>query len=302
MSFSSTSIAENVDNVFFYIVGISAFLLFAVTAVMVGFVVKYQRKRHPIPQPIAGNIWLEITWTVLPTLLVLTMFYYGYEGFYRMRHVPKDAIVVQVTARMWDWSFQYANGLKTDKLFVPVGKPVKLLLRSLDVNHSFFLPAFRVKEDAVPGRENYLWFKPQTVGPSDIFCAEYCGQRHSYMMSQVITMEVAEFDRWYGSMGHSETPEARALALLDKHSCLECHTVAPQKTGLISLRGILGRKTTVVEKGQERQITADEAYLEKSIRDPGAQVLKDYPDSMPPPDDMTPAELQEIVQYLKGLR
>ncbi len=299
---SSASIAQNVDNIFFYIVGISIVLLLGITAVMVLFVVKYRREKHPRAEEVAGSTWLEVTWTVLPTLLVLTMFYYGYEGFYLMRHVPKDALTVKVTARMWDWSFEYPGGLKTDRLYVPVDKPVKLLLTSLDVTHSFFLPAFRVKEDAVPGRQSYLWFKPQTTGPADIFCAEYCGQRHSYMMSQVIVMEQEAFARWYASQGKIETPEARALALLEKHSCLQCHTISPLKTGLIPLRGILGRRTTVVAQGQKKELIADPAYLRRSITDPGAELLEGYPDSMPASAGMSSEELEEMVTYLEGLR
>lgn len=295
-------IVESVDRTFFIIVAISVVFLLGITATMIAFVIRYSRKRHPVAAQINGNTALEVTWTVVPLVLVMAMFYYGYEGFALMRNPPADSLTVHVTARMWDWRYTYENGAETDKLYVPLGRPVKLLLRSLDVVHSFYLPAYRVKEDAVPGRETFLWFKPQALGPSEVFCAEYCGQRHSYMMSQVLVMTPAEFQAWYDSHGKAAAlpPAATTLRLFDKHGCVDCHALGSDVPGLLSLRGIKGRKTRVVVAGKEQTLVADAAYIRRAIVTPSAEILAGQADEMPP-TDLPAAELEAMVEFLGGL-
>ncbi len=159
------STTDAIDPVFMFIFGACLVLLIGITAVMVFFVVRYHRSRAPEPTSQAdGNLWLEIIWIVLPTLLVLAMFYYGWVGYLSLRTVPKGALEVTATARMWSWSFSYPNGKTSPKLYVPVGKPVKVNLVSQDVIHGFFLPAFRVKRDVVPGMKNYAWFVANKAG------------------------------------------------------------------------------------------------------------------------------------------
>jgi cytochrome c oxidase subunit 2 len=195
----SFSYSGDVDRIFLFIVGISVVLLAFVTILMIYFTVRYSRKRHPEAVDIEGNTLLEVIWTAVPTALVIAMFYYGWIGFKTMRNVPDNAMTVNVTGQMWFWSYEYSNGRNTDSLFVPVGVPVKLEIGSLDVIHSFYMPAFRVKEDAVPGAETYLWFAAENVGDFDVFCAEYCGTGHSSMNSKVIVMPEDEFRRWYNA-------------------------------------------------------------------------------------------------------
>jgi cytochrome c oxidase subunit 2 len=193
-------IANQVDSLFIFIVAISVFFLLLVTGFMIYFVFRYSKKRNPKSSDITGNTTLEVLWTVIPTILVLAIFYYGLIGFDVMRNPPPDSFVVKVTARMWMWSFEYPNGKKTDTLlYVPVGKPVKFDINSVDVNHSFFVPAFRVKEDAIPGRTNYMWFLPNEVGEYWIECAEYCGMGHSFMRGKVIVMSTDDFYKWYNA-------------------------------------------------------------------------------------------------------
>jgi cytochrome c oxidase subunit 2 len=202
--------ADHVDRTFLFIVGIAVAFLAIVTALMIYFVIKYSRKRNPQATEIEGNTFLEIVWTVVPTALVIAMFYYGWIGFKTMREVPKNAMTVKVTAQMWLWRFEYANGTQTDVLNVPVGNPVKLELSSLDVVHSLYIPAFRVKEDAVPGADNYMWFQADEEGTYDIFCAEYCGAEHSSMISKVVAMPLEQFREWYNSQG-AQDPDPPAL-------------------------------------------------------------------------------------------
>ena len=197
----TADLAGEVNNVFLVILAICVTLLLFITFLLVFFVIKYNSKRNVKPVNIKGNVPLEIIWTVVPIFLVLGIFYYGWVVYRTMRDVPKDAMNVNVTARMWSWSFKYENGVQTDTLYIPVAKPVKISLNALDVTHSFYVPAFRVKQDAVPGMETYLWFQPQVLGSYDVLCAEYCGERHSYMMSKVVVMNENDFNEWYSQKG-----------------------------------------------------------------------------------------------------
>jgi len=188
---------EMVDDIMWYIIGISVILLVGITVTMIYFVFKYHRKKGHKPVDIHGNIWLEVIWIGIPTILVLTMFFYSYSGYKVLRTVPDDAMEINVIARMWQWEFNYENGKKTDTLFVPVNKPILLTMESMDVNHSLFIPAFRIKEDVMAGRTTYLTFTPNEVKDYDIACAEYCGLNHSMMYSKVVVMPNEDFTSWY---------------------------------------------------------------------------------------------------------
>lgn len=190
------SIVNEVDFTFWLIMGISAVLLLIITVVMLYFVYRYSRKRNPVPSNIEGNTTLEIVWTVIPIILVLIMFFVSWSGFKNMRDVPKDAMVVQVTGQMWKWTFEYDNKKKSDTLFLPVNKDIKFEIRSVDVNHSFYLPAFRTKEDAIPGRVNHYWIRTTDIGNYYAACAEYCGLNHSYMYAPVVIVPEEKFLVW----------------------------------------------------------------------------------------------------------
>ncbi|MFA6470198.1 MAG: cytochrome c oxidase subunit II [Bacteroidota bacterium] len=194
---SASNFANNVDAVFLYITGLSLIVLIGIIIAMVYFVIRYSRKRNPVPTHVEENLALEILWTVIPLILFLSMFYFGWVGYKEMRAIPADAMQIKVTARMWQWSFEYPNGLKTDTLYVPVSKAVRAELRSTDVNHAFFVPAFRIKKDVYANKMNDLWFQSEKVGRYDIACAEYCGLQHSGMYSAVYIMEQKDFDLWY---------------------------------------------------------------------------------------------------------
>ncbi|MDZ4711151.1 MAG: cytochrome c oxidase subunit II [bacterium] len=190
------SIVHEVDFTFWFITGISIFLLLIIVAVMLYFLYKYNRKRHPVASNIEGNTTIEIIWTVVPIILVLIMFFVSWSGFKNMRDVPKDAMIVTVTGQMWKWSFEYDNKKKSDTLYLPVNRNIRFNLKSQDVIHSFYLPAFRVKEDAVPGRENYYWIRTTDTGKFYAACAEYCGLNHSYMYAQILIVPEEEFAVW----------------------------------------------------------------------------------------------------------
>lgn len=192
----ASNFAQNVDFAFLFTIIVSVFFLVLITFLMIFFVIKYNRKRNPKPTNIHGNIGLEIAWTVIPTILVLIMFWYGWSGYKEMSDIPEDAMTIDVTAMMWNWKFKYDNGRETDSLYVPVNTPVVLNLRSSDVNHAFYIPAFRIKKDVYPGQDRKIWFEATNEGAYDIACAEYCGLQHSYMYSKVFVLSQEEYNNW----------------------------------------------------------------------------------------------------------
>jgi cytochrome c oxidase subunit II len=193
----SSPFSDYVDTTFLMIVGISSLVLLGLVVAMIYFLFRYSRKRNPHPTNIEGNVPLEVAWTVIPLVLFMGMFWMGWEGYSRMSTIPDNAVPIAVTARMWTWTFQYPNGLQTDTLFVPVRQPIRLNLTSMDVNHSMYIPAFRIKKDVIPNRTNVMWFSTPEPKSYDIACAEYCGLRHAYMYTKVVAMSPEAFDEWY---------------------------------------------------------------------------------------------------------
>jgi cytochrome c oxidase subunit 2 len=308
------------DDTFFFIMGISVTLLFLNTAVMLYFVFRYSRKRHPQAEEVKENTSLEIIWTVVPTILVLAIFYVGWKGFLYMRTVPPDAMPVKVIARQWSWSFYYANGKETNALKVPVGKPVKLLITSADVLHSLFIPAYRIKEDCVPGMETYLWFLPDQPGSFDLFCTEYCGVGHSAMITKVEVMPQKDFEEWYtGEKVEKEAEEKKPAAkgtakkeaslseegarLIEVKGCVACHTTDGTPKIGPTLKGVFGKKETVIRSGQEREITVDEAFIRQTLLHPEIDRVKGFPPIMPSQQgQLTDKEIDEIIEYIKMLK
>lgn len=311
------------DDTFFFILGVSVVLLALNTGVMLYFVFRFNRKRHPRAEEVKENVTLEIIWTVIPTMLVLVIFWVGWKGFQYMRTAPPDAMVVKVSARQWSWTFTYANGKKSTVLTVPAGRPVKLLITSEDVLHSLFIPAYRIKEDAVPGRETHLWFLPDTPGSFDLFCTEYCGVGHANMLTKVAVVPQKEFDAWIGGKPspkaaaaprataktaqhegeREEGPAHEGAELFQAKGCIACHSIDGSKKIGPTLKGILGRHRVITTAGQEREITADAAYLRHSMLEPTADMVKGFPPIMPSQKgQLTDREIDALIEYLKTLK
>ena len=207
MDSNPTAYVQTVDSVMLFIVIISLIFLLGITATMIYFVFKYNRKKGVKPVDIHGSILLETIWFIIPAILVMAMFYYGFIGYKEFTTVPEDALEIDVTGRMWDWDFVYENGMNLDTLFVPLNKSVKLNMISADVNHSFYIPAFRIKMDVIAGTTHYLVFKPEKEGSYNVACAEYCGLQHSAMYTKVVVMPEDEYMAWYNSMNNDEVSE-----------------------------------------------------------------------------------------------
>lgn len=189
--------SDVVDADFLFVLILCTLVLIGLTGAMVYFVIRFNKKRHPYSVNIKGHVPLEVLWTAVPLGLFMYMFYLGWAGYEKISTIPEDAIPLRVIARMWYWTFEYPNGVTTDTLFVPAKTDIRLTLHSLDVNHSMYIPAFRVKKDVIPNRENTMWFRTHAAESYDIACAEYCGLRHSYMYTKVVAMDTAAFENWY---------------------------------------------------------------------------------------------------------
>lgn len=195
----ATNFAKNVDNTFFIIVGICVFFLLLITVLLITFTIKYNIKRNPKAVNIHGNTTLEIIWTVIPTIIVLYMFWIGWVDYKELAAIPENAIEINATASMWQWKFTYPNGKQADTLYVPVNENIKIKLFSTDVSHSFYIPAFRIKRDAMPNTNNSTWFNAEKLGSYTLFCAEYCGLNHSKMYTEVIVVTKDKFNNWLDS-------------------------------------------------------------------------------------------------------
>ena len=309
---ASTS-AQKADAVFGFAVGLSVAFLLLITGLMIAFAIRYRFQRHPRAAQIEGNTLLEILWTVVPLVLFLVIFYYGWTGYTYMSHPPRDAMVVSVTSRQWAWSFQYPNGKRAKVLYAPLGRPMKLEVTSADVIHGFAISAFRLKIDAVPSRVNTTWFQATRLGSYDIQCTVICGVDHSLMVSKVVVVPEAAFRAWY--FGGEDAPEPdepakppamaplepKGLSVMRNKGCLGCHSVDGEPRVGPTLKGVLGRREEVMAGGQARWITVDEARLRRAIQAPGREPVRGYPPVMPE----TPLEAQdlaEVIGYLKALR
>jgi len=292
--------AAKVDSAFFFIVASAAVLLLLVTTVMIIFVLRYNHRRRPRAEAVKDSLALEIVWTAIPVALVMVMFYFGYVDFEFIRRAPEGAIPVDVTARQWSWLFRYASGREDDVLRVPLGRPVELTMTSLDVIHCLYIPAFRIKEDCVPGMKTHLWFDADETGTYEVFCTEYCGVGHSHMRSQVIVMPADDFDKWYASPEETG-PAASGLKVLKSKGCLGCHSTDGSAKVGPTFKGLLGSRQTVASVGQERTVTVDAAYVRQYVLRPNVDVIKGYRPIMPE-IPVTPQDLDAIEAYLETLK
>ena len=308
MEAKASTFVQGVDTAFIVILGISLFFLVTITAAMIYFVVRYNRKRNPKPKDVKDNTRLEILWTAIPTLLVIVMFWYGWIGYTPMRRIPEGALTIKATGRMWSWNFEYENGKQSEFLVVPVGKPVKLQLYSPDVLHSLYIPAFRIKEDVVPGINNVMWFQSDKPGEYDILCAEYCGLRHSYMLSKVIVKPLEEYLAWYNApadTSSAEGVEPLGLQVLKRNACVSCHSQDGSVIVGPSFKGLWGSERTVTdESGKKIKLTANEQYIRNSIYEPNKQVVEGFNKGLMVSykDAVTEEELKQIIEYLKTLK
>jgi len=296
----ASNFAEGVDRAFIFIFAISFIFTIGITVAMIYIVIHFSRKKNKNPRQFTGNVPLEIIWTVVPLILVLFMFYYGWVAFAPMRKVPSNSMPVKVIGRMWSWSFDYGNGKISPDLVVPLDRNVKLNLFSEDVNHGLFIPAFRVKEDVIPGYNNYLWFQPIAKGKYDIYCTEYCGLAHSGMVAKVIVVDSLEFKTWLADLKvvNNDSP---GLAVLKANACITCHSLDGTKVIGPSFKGLYGSKRSVLTDQGEKEVVADADYIKRSIVDPNGEVVKGFNKGLMQSykDVLKGEDIDKIVDYFK---
>ncbi|MCF8294437.1 MAG: cytochrome c oxidase subunit II [Bacteroidales bacterium] len=304
---TAATFSDKVDFALYFTIGVSVILLIAITFFMVRFVIKYHRSKNPVATQQDGNVKLEIIWTVVPTILVLIMFYVGYIGYTPLRDFPENAMKVKVTGRMWSWTFEYENGAAYDTLKVPVNTPVVLEMSSQDVVHSLYIPAFRVKEDVNPGRTNKMWFNATMIDTFDIFCAEYCGLLHSSMITKLVVLPQSEFDSWLAANAPAAggvDPVLDAARFVKAKGCVACHSTDGSRLVGSSFAGLFGSTKTVLVDGKPQQITVDEAYIRESVLKPNDKVVEGFASGLMPSYEgqLTEEELAKIVLYIQSLK
>ena len=305
----ASNYVSSFNTAFYFMVGVSLIFLIGLTLLMLWFVFRYNKKKNKVATQIEGDNRLEALWTIIPTILALVMFYFGWAGFKPMTKAPDNAMVVNSIARMWSFSFQYENGKQSPDLVVPVNTPVKINLISLDVLHSIFIPAFRIKSDMVPGRDKMMWFLPQREGEYDLYCAEYCGLQHSYMNANVKVVSQEEYDKWYTDTttvvkaAAGSAPGAEGKAILQANGCNACHSSDGSKIIGPSYLNLWGEQQIVVREGKEFPVKVDEEYIKRAIYEPNSEIVKGYPAELMQSykDVITADDLVKIVEYLKTL-
>jgi cytochrome c oxidase subunit 2 len=295
---ASTS-AHQVDWLYFGLTAMLIFFCFLVFVPLVGFCIRYRRGSSANrSNPPEGNNLLETGWTLFPLLIGLGFFGWGAATYFYVERPPADALEVQVVAKQWMWKLQHAEGKKEiNELHIPIGRDVELTMASQDVIHSFFVPAFRVKQDVVPGRYTTEWFHPTRLGEFHFFCAEYCGTNHSRMIGRVVVMEPADYQRWLatGESGPSTALEGRRL--FHEKGCSGCH-VGSRVIHAPPLEGIYGQQVPLAS-GQ--MVTANEQNIHDSILLPGKQISAGYDNLMPSfSGHISEAEIMQIIAYLKS--
>jgi cytochrome c oxidase subunit 2 len=300
----ASNMAGGVDKAFAFIFIIAFIFIAGITVFMIYTVIHFSRKKGKAAMQFSRNTKLEILWTVIPLVIVIMMFYYGWVAFAPMRKAPADAMRITAIGRKWVWEFDYGNGMKSKELVIPVNKAVKLDLRSVDVNHSLFIPAFRVKEDVIPGYENFLWFIPNYIGSYEILCTEYCGLLHSSMISKAVVMEQPEFDKWYsGLKDKAVIKDPEGFTILRNTGCFACHTIDGAKLVGPSFKGLFGSERILLSNNGEIKKPADENYIIKSVYEPDAEIVSGYNKGLMKSYKgiLSETDLKTIIDYLKTL-
>ena len=293
--------STRVDTLYFSLLAIAAFFSLLIAGLVIVYAVKYRRRAPTsIGTVIRGGTLLEITWIVIPSLITVVIFVWGASVFFAMARPPDETLNIYVVGKQWMWKFQHLDGQREiNELHVPVGRAVKLIMTSEDVIHDVFVPAFRVKADVLPGRYTNIWFQATKPGHYHLFCAEYCGTRHSAMTGEVVVMEPAEFQTWLSGGAADGSLASGGQRLFSDLACNTCHRPDAQGRGPV-LVGLFG-KTVTTQSGET--VTVDEAYVRESILQPGARVAAGYQPIMPTFQGLVSEEqLLQLVEYVKSLQ
>jgi cytochrome c oxidase subunit 2 len=297
----ASTVAGRVDALFLFLVAVTVFFTGLVFLLVVVFALKYRRRSDDErPKAIHGSLVLEAFWTVVPLGIALAIFVWGTYLYYVISRPPAAAMEVYVVGKQWMWKLQHPTGQREiNELHVPVNRPVRLTMTSEDVIHSFYVPAFRIKADVVPGKYTSTWFEATKTGEYHLFCAEYCGTSHAVMGGRIVVMEPAEYERWLTGGASAESLPAAGEALFARLACNTCHKSDGSGRGP-SLVGKFG-KTEKLASGET--VAVDESYVRESILNPQAKITTGYPPIMPTFKGLvTEDQLLQLIAYIKSLK
>ena len=297
----ASTMAPRVDALYFFLVAITVFFSLLIAGLIVYYAVKYHRRGpDAVGERIHGGMVLETAWMVVPFLITMVIFVWGASVYFAMATPPAETLNIYVVAKQWMWKFQHLDGQREiNELHVPVGRNVKLITTSEDVIHDFFVPAFRVKADVIPGRYVDLWFNATKPGRYHLFCAEYCGTRHSGMIGEIVVMDVGDYQAWLSGGGPEGSLASAGEKLFDDLACNGCHRPDSAGRGPV-LNGLFG-KTVTTAAGE--MVAVDEAYVRESILNPSAKIAAGYQPIMPTFQGLvTEEELLQLIEYVKSLQ
>lgn len=299
---SASTVSSKVDALYFYLSGVTLFFTLLISGVIVFFVIKY-RRRSPfeIPRPIAGSHKLEMMWSVIPFIIAMSMFAWGAQIYFENSRPPKNANEIYVVGKQWMWKIQHSTGQREiNELHVPVGRKIKLIMTAEDTIHDFFIPAFRIKADVLPGKYTTQWFEATKAGTYHLFCAEYCGMNHSGMIGSVIVMQPSEFDNWLSGNAGQQSPAVAGQQLYQSLGCVSCHGANGEGGRGPGLVGLFGRK---VDLTNGQSLTADESYVRESIENPQAKIVAGFGPIMPTfQGQVSPEQLIQLMSFIKSLQ
>jgi cytochrome c oxidase subunit 2 len=297
---SASSVSGEVDALFFTLVAITAFFTVGIMIAILFFAIRYRRRSaDELPPARHGSTALELTWTLIPLAIVMVMFVWGSKVYFHMNRPPDDAMTVTVVGKRWMWKVQQPTGQREiNELHVPVGRAVKLVITSEDTIHSFYVPAFRIKRDAVPGRYTQAWFRATKTGRYHLLCAEYCGTGHSRMQGQVVVMEPQDYEAWLGGGPPPESPLTAGQRLFTDMGCVACHKPDSALRAPV-LVGIYG-KPVLLTTGET--VTVDDSYIRESVMSPTAKVVAGYQPVMPTfRGQLGEEQVVDLVTYIRSL-
>jgi cytochrome c oxidase subunit 2 len=292
--------AGQIDALYFFLVAVTAFFTALIALMVVVFAVKFRRRHDDeVGAVIHGSLALELLWTIIPLGITMVMFVWGAQVFFHMTRPPKGAMEIYVVGKQWMWKAQHMDGAREiNELHVPIGQPVKLIMGSEDVIHSFFIPDFRVKADVIPGRYNTMWFTATKPGRYHLFCTQYCGTKHSAMIGWVTAMEPSDYQAWLSGGPAGGSMAENGAKLFQDLACATCHLENGQGRAP-SLKGVFG-STVTLQTGQT--VTADDAYVRESVLNPQAKVVAGYQPIMPTFQGLvTEEQLLQLIAYVKSL-
>ena len=296
----ASTVAPRVDALLYFLIAVSVFFVALITLAILVFAVKYRRRAEDDrPEPIEGNLWLEVVWSVIPFGLTMVMFVWGAMVFFDIYNPPNDALEISIVGRQWMWKAQHPTGQsEINELHVPLGQPVTLMMTSEDVIHDFFLPAFRIKQDVLPGRYTRVWFEATKTGVYHLFCAEYCGTQHSGMIGRLVVLEPVQFEKWLSGGATGMSMVDQGASLFKRFGCETCHRASGTQQGP-TLAGLFGK---IVKLQGGKTATADEDYIRESVLDPRAKIVDGYQPIMPTFKGLVSEEgLLQLIAYIKSL-